>query len=396
MKVGILGGGQLGLMLAQAASRLGIETLVVDPARDAVAGQVTRHLALDWLDPSALDALAACDVVTYEFENVPTEAVEKLAGRVPVHPAPEALVVSGDRLLEKNFFRELGLEPAPFAPIASRVELGCAVADVGLPVVLKTRRFGYDGKGQIVVRANDGLDLAWSRLGGEELILEGFVPFERELSIAAVRGRDGEIRFWPPSENHHVDGILHVSRAPAANVPDALVREAERGLRAILERLDYVGVLVVELFALSDRWLANEMACRVHNSYHWTIEGAETSQFENHVRAVAGLPLGDTAMRRAKPARAGGPTDASAEPAAGFAAMVNLVGAMPDLSALASEPGITIHDYGKQPRAGRKLGHVTAVADSRGLLETRIRRILAVAGDRATGAPPRPIPGRNA
>jgi len=396
MKVGILGGGQLGLMLAQAANRLGVGTVVVDPARDAVAGQATQHLALDWLDPTGLDALAACDVVTYEFENVPSEAVGKLAGRVPVHPAPEALVVSGDRLLEKRFFRELGLEPAPFAPIASRVELGCAVADVGLPVVLKTRRFGYDGKGQAVVRANDGLDRAWSQLGGEELILEGFVPFERELSIAAVRGRDGEIRFWPPSENHHVDGILHVSRAPAANVPEALLREAQRGLRAILERLDYVGVLVVELFALPDRWLANEMACRVHNSYHWTIEGSITSQFENHVRAVAGLPLGDTGMRRAETGRTDGAGGADGAETRGHAAMVNLVGTMPDLSPLANEPGITVHDYGKPPRSGRKLGHVTAVAESRILLETRIRRILAVAGDRATGTPPRSNPGRSA
>jgi 5-(carboxyamino)imidazole ribonucleotide synthase len=366
MKVGILGGGQLGLMLAQAARALGLETLVLDPARDAVAGQATDHLAQDWLDPAALAALAACDVVTYEFENVPSEAVEKLAGRVPVHPAPEALLLSGDRLLEKRFFRELGLTPAPFAEVGSRAELGRAVSEIGLPVVLKTRRFGYDGKGQVVVRAADELDSAWARLAGEALILEGFVPFERELSVAAVRGRDGEIRFWPPAENHHVDGILHVSRAPAPNVPAALLAEAERGMRSILARLDYVGVLVVELFALSDRWLANEMACRVHNSFHWTIEGAATSQFENHVRAVAGLPLGDTEAR-------------------GHAAMVNLVGSMPDLSPLAGEPGIRVHDYGKVPRAGRKLGHVTAVADSRGALEARIARILAVAGDRARG-----------
>ena len=367
MKVGILGGGQLGLMLAQAARALGLETLVVDPAPDAVAGQVTRHLARDWLDPGALDALAACDVVTYEFENVPSEAVEKLVGRVPVHPAPEALVISGDRLLEKRFFRELGLEPAPFAPIASRVDLGCAVADHGLPVVLKTRRFGYDGKGQEIVRRTDELDLAWSRLGGEELVLEGFVPFERELSLAAVRGRDGEIRFWPPSENLHVGGILHVSRAPAADIPAALLREAERGVEAILRRLDYVGVLVVELFALADRWLANEMACRVHNSYHWSIEGAATSQFETHVRAVAGLPLGDTAVR-------------------GHAAMVNLVGTLPDLAPLAGLAGIYVHDYGKTPRAGRKLGHVTAVADRAADREDRIRQILAVTGDRARHA----------
>jgi 5-(carboxyamino)imidazole ribonucleotide synthase len=363
MKIGILGGGQLGLMLAQAAERLGLETLVVDPAADAVAGRVTKHLAKDWLDPVAQGALAGCDVVTYEFENVPTEALAKLAGRVAIHPAPEALAIAGDRLLEKRFLREFGLEPAPFAEVASRVELGCAVADIGLPIVLKTRRFGYDGKGQAVIRAADGLDAAWARLGGDELILEGFVPFERELSLAAVRGRNGEIRFWPPSENRHVDGILHISRAPAANVPARLLADAERGLRAILERLDYVGVLVVELFALPDRWLANEMACRVHNSFHWTIEGAATSQFENHLRAVAGLPLGPTTM-------------------AGHAAMVNLVGTIPDLAPLANEPGISVHDYGKRPRAGRKLGHVTVVADSPSALEARIRRVLAVVGDR--------------
>lgn len=364
MKVGILGGGQLGLMLAQAARGLGVETLVLDPAEDAVAAQATRHLARDWLDPSALAELAACDVVTYEFENVPSEAVEPLALRVPVHPAPEALVVSGDRLREKRFFQALGIEPAPFAEVGSRSELARAVGDLGLPAILKTRRFGYDGKGQIVLRAAGDLDAAWSALGGEALILEGFVPFERELSLAAVRGRDGEIRFWPPSENHHVDGILHISRAPAADVPPALLAEAERGLEAILEKLDYVGVLVVELFALADRWIANEMACRVHNSYHWTIEGAATSQFENHIRAVAGLPLGDTAVR-------------------GFAAMVNLVGSIPDLSALANEPGIRVHDYGKEARAGRKLGHVTAVAATREELELRIQRILARTGDRA-------------
>jgi 5-(carboxyamino)imidazole ribonucleotide synthase len=364
MKIGILGGGQLGLMLAQAASRLGIETLAVDPAPDAVVGQATRHLASDWLDPTALDALAGCDVVTYEFENVPAEAVAKLEGRVPVHPVPEALVLSGDRLLEKTFLREMGLEPARFAAVDGPADLARAAEAVGLPGVLKTRRFGYDGKGQVVVRSTDALEAAWSTLGGLPLVLEGFVPFRRELSLAAVRGRDGEIRFWPPSENHHVDGILHLSRAPAQGLPADQLAVAQRGIEAILRRLDYVGVLVVELFALEDRLLANEMACRVHNSYHWSIEGAATSQFENHVRAVAGLPLGDTGMR-------------------GHAAMVNVVGRMPDLSPLLQAPGIYVHDYRKQPRAGRKLGHVTAVADERATLEDRIRRILAVTGDRA-------------
>lgn len=370
MKVGIFGGGQLGLMLAQAAARLGIETLALDPAPDAVVARAARHLAADWLDPAALEALAGCDVVTYEFENVPAEAVAKLAGRVPVHPVPEALVLSGDRLLEKRFFHAIGLEPAPFADVDGRAALDRAVAEVGLPAVLKTRRFGYDGKGQVVLRAAAALDEAWSTLGDGALLLEGFVPFERELSLAAVRGRDGEIRFWPPTQNLHVDGILHVSRAPAADLPAPQLAAAQRGVEAILRRLDYVGVLVVELFALPDRLLANEMACRVHNSYHWSIEGADTSQFENHVRAVAGLPLGATGMR-------------------GHAAMVNVVGSMPDrarLAALAAEPGIHVHDYGKPPRAGRKLGHVTAVADDPEALEARIRRILEVTGDRARGS----------
>ncbi|MFK7896372.1 MAG: 5-(carboxyamino)imidazole ribonucleotide synthase [Myxococcota bacterium] len=362
MRVGILGGGQLGQMLAKAAKTLGVETLVLDPTPDAVAGQVTTHLAADWNDAEALDALAACDVVTYEFENVPRETVEALVSRVPVHPAPEALVLSGDRLLEKRFFQSLGIEPAPFAPVSSREELDAAVAEIGLPGVLKTRRFGYDGKGQAVLRNAADVTAAWDTLGGEDLVLEGFVPFDREISIGAARGRDGSMRYWPATENVHVDGILHLSTAPAENVDEALFEKASAGLEAIMAKLDYVGVLVVEFFQLGDRLVANEMACRVHNSTHWTIEGAPASQFENQIRAVAGMPLGETE-------------------AEGFSAMLNLVGTIPDLASLQGVPGVFVHDYGKAPRPGRKLGHITVTAATRDELATLLARVIEVAGD---------------
>lgn len=367
MKVGILGGGQLGMMLAEAARDLSIETLVLDPKPDAVAAQVTRHLVADWEDPAALGELATCDVVTYEFENVPTAAVERLIRDVPVHPSPEALAFSGDRIVEKNLFRELGIETAPFAQVDSRADLDRAIGEIGLPAILKTRRFGYDGKGQAVLENSADVEAAWKRFGGQALILEGFVPFDREVSILAARGRAGEMSYWPATENIHVDGILHLSRAPAQQVSAELLASADAGLAALMERLAYVGVLVVEFFQIGDRLIANEMACRVHNSGHWTIEGAATSQFENHMRAVAGLPLG--------------PVDVE-----GYAAMINLVGEIPSLAPLEGRPGCHLHVYGKSSVPGRKLGHVTVVADSRALLEERIREVLAVVGDRAASA----------
>jgi len=366
MKVGILGGGQLGQMLAEAARDLSIETLVLDPKPDAVAAQITRHLVADWEDPTALDELAACDVVTYEFENVPAAAVERLIRDVPVHPSPDALAFSGDRIVEKNLFRELGIETAPFAQVDSRADLDRAVVEIGLPAILKTRRFGYDGKGQAVLRNAADVDAAWERLGEQALILEGFIPFDREVSVLAARGRNGEMRYWPATENIHIDGILHISRAPAQQVSEELLASADAGLAAVMTRLEYVGVLVVEFFQLGDRLIANEMACRVHNSGHWTIEGAATSQFENHMRAVAGLPLGSADVE-------------------GFAAMVNLVGEIPKLASLEGKPDIHLHVYGKSAAPGRKLGHVTVVAKSREALEERIREILEVVGDRATG-----------
>lgn len=365
MKVGILGGGQLGLMLARAAEDLGLETLVLDPKPDAVASQVAAHLAVDWDDDAALDALVDCDVVTFEFENVPTAIVEKLASRVAVHPSPASLAISGDRVAEKNLFGELGIETAPFASVDTRADLDRTLSKIGLPAILKTRRLGYDGKGQVVLRSEADVDSAWMALGGRALILEGFVAFEREISVFAARARDGSMRYWPATENDHVDAILHVSRAPAEAVTPELFDSAAHALQTIMEKLDYVGVLVVEFFQLGERLIANEMACRVHNSAHWTIEGAPTSQFENHLRAVAGLPLGETEVTR-------------------YSAMINLVGRIPELTGLERDPDTHIHIYGKSAVPGRKLGHVTLVADSREALEKKLRRALELIGDRAT------------
>jgi len=364
MKLGILGGGQLGLMLARAARNLGIDCLVVDPKPGAVAGQVAELLALDWTDPAVVEAMAGCDVVTYEFENVPTSLVESLASRVPVHPSPISLELSGDRIAEKNLFRDLGVETAPFVQVDSRADLDRAISEIGLPAILKTRRFGYDGKGQAVLRSVDDVDEAWARLGAHPLILEGFVPFEREVSVIAARASDGSMCYWPLTENDHVDGILHVSRAPAANVPPALFESAQRALESVMAKLDYVGVLVVEFFQLGDRLIANEMACRVHNSGHWTIEGALTSQFENHVRAVAGLPLGETDV-------------------VGPSAMLNIVSQAPPLDELEKAPAIHVHLYGKSAAEGRKLGHVTIVADTPEEVEAALDESLKAIGDRA-------------
>jgi 5-(carboxyamino)imidazole ribonucleotide synthase len=367
MKVGILGGGQLGQMLAEAARNLSIETVVLDPKPDAVAGQITRLIEADWVDPVALDELAACDVVTYEFENVPAAAVERLITDVAVHPSPDALAFSGDRIVEKNLFRELGIETAPFAQVDTRSDLDRAVSKIGLPAVLKTRRFGYDGKGQAVLRSAADIEEGWARLGEQALILEGFVPFDREVSILAARGLNGEMRYWPATENVHIDGILHISRAPATEVSEALLASADAILEAVMARLDYVGVLVVEFFQVGDRLVANEMACRVHNSGHWTIEGAPTSQFENHMRAVAGLPLG-------------------AAETTGYSAMINLVSEIPSLESLEGRRDIFLHVYGKAAAPGRKLGHITIVAESLGSLEERIQEVLAVVGDRSVAS----------
>ncbi|MDH5835537.1 5-(carboxyamino)imidazole ribonucleotide synthase [Luteimonas kalidii] len=363
--VGILGGGQLARMLALAGAPLGLRMLVMDTVADACAGQCAPLLVGDYRDEAALAEFASrADVATFDFENVPAESAEWLSRRIPVFPGPHALAVAQDRLAEKTLFRELGIPVPDFVDVPTRAALEAAVAQVGTPCILKTRRLGYDGKGQFRIRSTGDIDAAWAALGAQAgsvgLILEGFVAFERELSVVAVRGRDGEFRTWPLTENWHVDGVLSASLAPAA-CSGALEAQATAHARSLAERLEYVGVFALELFCRDGMLLANELAPRVHNSGHWTIEGAETSQFENHLRAVLGLPLGDTRML-------------------GHACMLNWIGAMPEAAAVLREPGGHWHDYGKQPRDGRKVGHATLRADSRESLAKALARVGAALG----------------
>ena len=370
--LGVLGGGQLARMLALAAAPLGVKTLAVDSSADACAGQVAPLVVADWTDYAALEAFAArVDVVTFDFENVPAETAHWLAERVAVFPAPRALAVAQDRLAEKTLFRECGLPTPEFMTVDTREQLDQALAAVGAPAILKTRRLGYDGKGQFRLREPADADAAWAALGAQAskhgLILEAFVPFERELSVLAVRGRDGDFRTWPLTRNWHVDGVLSMSLAPAPDI-DLLQPRATELARTLAERLDYVGVFALELFVRDGELLGNEMAPRVHNSGHWTIEGAHTSQFENHVRAVLGLPLGDTGAR-------------------GMSAMFNWIGELPDLSAVLQAVDAHWHDYGKQERPGRKVGHATVCAPDAGQLAARLGGIARALGREAQVAP---------
>lgn len=354
MNLGIIGGGQLGRMLALAAHPLGVRPTVLEPGADSSAAQVCAHVAGEFDDLQALYKLAqASDAVTFEFENVPVGSAQWLAERVPVFPPPRALEVSQERLAEKTFFRSLGIPTPPFVPIENEADFRAALAEVGLPAVLKTRRFGYDGKGQAVLRTPADADRAWQKLGGRPLILEGFVPFDRELSLIAARGRDGRIVTYPLIENVHLDGILHRSIAPAPNLGEELGERAAEFAARVLTELNYVGVLTIEWFQDGPRLLANEMAPRVHNSGHWTIEGALTSQFENHVRAVCGLPLG-----RAD--------------AVGHSVMYNFIGTVPPAATVLANPDAHLHLYGKGPRPGRKVGHVTLRAGTAAELQEKL------------------------
>ena len=358
--VGILGGGQLARMMALSGAPLGLRVLVLDAAEDACAGQVAPMVLGGYADEAALaDFASRIDVATFDFENVPAESAHWLTARVPVFPNPRALATAQDRLAEKTLFRELGIPVPPFAAVDSRAQLQAAVAALGTPCILKTRRLGYDGKGQFRIRTPDDVDAAWDALGAQAakvgLILEAFVAFERELSVVAVRGRDGEFRAWPLTENWHVDGVLSASLAPAS-ADDALCETALAHARRLADALDYVGVFALELFCRDGALLANEMAPRVHNSGHWTIEGSETSQFQNHLRAVLGLPLGDTRM-------------------VGHACMLNWLGELPDPAPVLREAGGHWHDYGKSPREGRKVGHATLRADSRQALADALEHV---------------------
>lgn len=342
--IGILGGGQLGRMLAVAAAQLGYHTHVLAPEQESVAAQTASSLTrADYHNRVVLaDFARACDVVTYEFENVALAPVEWLAARVPVHPAPAALAVAQDRAAEKRFVEELGGRPARWAAVTSRAALDAALAEVGAPAVLKTARWGYDGKGQARIASPSDADAAWDAVGGPA-VLEAFVAFEHEFSILLARGQDGATARYPVPLNAHRDGILRTSTLPAPAAVLAQADEAAALAGRIAARLDYVGVLACEFFATAQGPVFNEMAPRVHNSGHWTIEGAACSQFENHVRAICGLPLGATALTGAG------------------VAMANLIGDDPFAAALA-EPGAHVYLYGKgAARPGRKMGHVTRV-----------------------------------
>ena len=347
--IGILGGGQLGRMLALAAARLGFKCHVFCPQPDSPAFDVVHRVTCaDYTDTAALDRFASdVDVVTYEFENVPAETATFLSARVPVLPDPNVLATTQDRLLEKKFVTGLGISTAPFAAVSKPEELAAALERVGRPAVLKTRRFGYDGKGQVKIRQGDDLERIWAELGTKSAILEAFVPFEREISVVAARAADGQVECFDVTENEHRDHILKVSRAPA-RIPDTLADEARCIASRIATALNYVGVLAVEMFvvqgASGPSVLVNEIAPRVHNSGHWTLDGASISQFEQHIRAIAGWPLG-------KPLRHGHVT------------MTNLIGdEINTYEEWLTVPGATVHLYGKgAARPGRKMGHVTEV-----------------------------------
>lgn len=336
--VACIGGGQLGRMLGLAGLPLGLSFRFLDPSPDACAGEVGELVVGEYGDRDALDRLVdGADVVTYEFENVPVDA----ARGVDAVPGAAALEEGQDRLREKELFRSLGIETTRFGTLE----------ETGLPALVKSRRLGYDGKGQRRVEVAGPV--------GDDELAEALVPFDRELSIAGVRGRNGETRFWPVGENLHRDGILRMTRAPAVDAPQA---EAEAIASALMDALDYVGVLAVELFEVGGLLLANEFAPRVHNTAHWTIDAAETSQFENHLRAILGLPLGSTEAQAPS-------------------VMVNLIGSAPPAEKILALPGARLHLYGKAPRTGRKVGHVTLVAPD----EHVVGRLVALADEASRG-----------
>jgi 5-(carboxyamino)imidazole ribonucleotide synthase len=358
--VTVLGGGQLGRMLGLAGIPLGVRFRFLDPSPDAPARDLGRLVVAPLGDAAALDEVSAeADVVTYEWEGVPGAAAGRLAERIAVYPPVGALAVAQDRLREKQLFERLGVPVAPFRAVDDDAGLLRAVGEIGLPAVLKTRVGGYDGKGQVLLRTRDDVAGAWDAVGGVPSILESFVVFERELSVIGVRGADGTTRCWPLVENHHEGGILRRSLAPAPDVDSTVRAGAERYMSRLLDELGYRGVLTVEMFQIGDQLLGNELAPRVHNSGHWTIEGAVTSQFENHIRAVLGWPLGSTDAR-------------------GVSAMLNCIGVLPDPAAVLRVEGAHLHRYGKALRPGRKVGHVTVVAPDSAMLEARMAELAEV------------------
>ncbi len=359
MKIGVIGGGQLGRMLSLAGTPLGMDFAFLDPAPDACAQALGEHIRADYSDQDHLRQLAdEVDLVTFEFESVPAETVAFLSQFVPVYPSASALRIARDRWFEKSMFKDLGIPTPAFADIQSQADLDAAAAGIGLPAVLKTRTLGYDGKGQKVLRKPEDVAGAFAELGSVPCILEGFVPFTGEVSLVAVRARDGETRFYPLVHNTHENGILRLSVASSEHPLQAL---AEDYVGRVLDRLDYVGVLAFEFFEVDGGLKANEIAPRVHNSGHWTIEGSECSQFENHLRAVAGLPLGSTAK-------------------VGESAMLNFIGEVPPVEKVLAIADCHLHHYGKAFKAGRKVGHATLRSKDLATLKARIGEVEALIG----------------
>lgn len=363
-RIGIIGGGQLGRMLALAGVPMGLEFVFLDPSPEACANIVGKQIVADYDELMALENLVQeTDVVTLEFENIPVAAARFVTERGQLFPGPQALEVAQDRVNEKMLFGKLGIPTPPWRAVDSLEDLRAAVTEIGLPAVLKTRRLGYDGKGQAVLRKPADVESAWAALGAATpLILEGFITFQREISIISVRSRTGEVAFYPVCENTHEAGILKLSLSRANDPSQA---EAEANARKVLEALDYVGTMGFEFFVTGSepngRLIANEIAPRVHNTGHGSIEGNATSQFENHLRAILGLPLGSTALR-------------------GASAMVNLIGELPPIERALALPDVHVHGYGKAPRAGRKVGHATLVAPDEHARDARLDDLLSLAG----------------
>jgi len=357
MKIGVIGGGQLGRMLALAGTPLGMQFVFLDPAQDACAAALGEHIHADYHDHEHLRQLAdQVDLVTFEFESVPADTVAFLSQFVPVYPGAESLRIARDRLFEKTLFRSLDVPVAPFAAIDSQDDLNNAVTQIGLPAVLKTRTLGYDGKGQKVLRCQADVEFAFAELGSVPCILEAFVHFTGEVSLVAVRARDGAMRAYPLVHNTHAHGILRLSMASTDHPLQSL---AEQYTAALMQHLDYVGVMAFEFFEVDGGLKANEIAPRVHNSGHWTIEGAECSQFENHLRAVTGLPLGS--VRKL-----------------GESAMMNCIGNVPAIEQIAVIEDSHLHHYGKAFKVGRKVGHVTVRSNTRQRLDQQLAKVMAV------------------
>lgn len=355
-RIGIIGSGQLGRMMALAGTHLNTEYVFFDEALESPSSNLGRTI-----QPSASDAinefLNSVDVITYESENTDAQLVEHLNKVKPVYPSAKSLLKSQHRLTEKSYFQTLGIQTADFLKVESKDDLLKATEKLGLPIILKTTREGYDGKGQAFIKTASDIDSAWNTLQGQELIAEAFVTFSRELSVIAVRNPSKEIEIYPLAENDHSNGILRVSRVPVQNLSKEKQIQAETFITNLLEDLDHVGVLTLELFDTKDGLIANEMAPRVHNSGHWSIEGALSSQFENHIRAICDMPLGSPEMRQP------------------FAGMINIIGKHGDQSTVMKLPEAFYHAYGKSERNNRKIGHINLIAQNKEALEDNISKL---------------------